>query len=340
MKRITICFDGTWNKPADENLPDAQQVETNVRRFYEALAPQDANGIAQPKWYDQGVGTHWYDKFAGGTLGVGLEENIRQGYSFLAKNYDEGDEVYIVGFSRGAYTARSLVGMIRNIGLIKKSRVNAARVLMGYGIYRTRDDGPDSVVAKAFRAINAREIKIKFVGVWDTVGALGIPLNMLNAVNQQFYQFHDTRLSGIVEQAYQAVAVDEHRQHYDVCLWTPTEKPAQTIEQRWFPGAHSDVGGGYATRQLSDLALKWMLIKAAGAGLAISDHHWPGIDDDNCLGPITNSYAQFMGGKYAKLNGPFVRKVKQSQFGNEEVDEAVTQRRARLPEYQPQNIGL
>ena len=340
MKRITICFDGTWNKPADEHKPDVEQVETNVSRFHKALAPQDANGITQPKWYDQGVGTHWYDKFAGGTLGAGLEHNIREGYTYLCKNYDEGDEVYIVGFSRGAYTARSLVGMIRNVGLIKKSRANKGMVLMAYGIYRTRDDGPDSVVARAFRAMNSREIKIKFIGVWDTVGALGIPVSLFNQLNQEFYQFHDTRLSGIVENAYQAVAVDEHRQHYDVCLWSPDSAPSQTIEQRWFAGAHSDVGGGYMTRQLSDLALKWMLLKAAGTGLAILDNRWPGIDDSNHLGVITDSYAQFMGGKYAKLNPPFVRSVRRTQFGNEQIDDTVNLRRQQQPAYQPQNSGL
>src|SRR5258705_297742 len=115
MKRIVIGFDGTWNKPADENLREDQQVETNVRRFYESVAERDANGAQQIKWYDEGVGSKWYDRFLGGTLGAGLELNIMQGYEFLAKEYTDGDEVYILGFSRGAYTARSLVGMIRNI---------------------------------------------------------------------------------------------------------------------------------------------------------------------------------------------------------------------------------
>ncbi len=340
MKRITICFDGTWNKPADERLPESQQVETNVRRFYKALAKEDANGIMQPKWYDQGVGTQWYDKHAGGMLGAGIELNIYEGYTYLCKNYEEGDEVYIVGFSRGAYTARSLVGMIRNVGLIKKRLTNKATVLAAYMLYRTRDDGPDSIAAQFFRATNSREIKIKFVGVWDTVGALGVPLNQFNDLNQKFYQFHDTHLSGIVENAYHAVAVDEHRGHYDVCLWSPSKTATQTLEQRWFAGAHSDVGGGYATRKLSDLALKWMLIKAAGTGLAILDNHWPGIDDSNHLADQTDSYAQFMGGKYAKLHPRFVRKVRQTQFGNEIVDDSVTRRRSELPTYQPQNPGL
>jgi len=243
MKRIVLCFDGTWNKPADENLPSAQQVETNVRRFYESLKETGTDGAKQVKWYDEGVGTHWYDQFIGGAIGTGLEVNIIQGYEFLAKNYEGGDEVYVLGFSRGAYTARSLVGMVRNCGLIEAKHV-ALRVGIAYGIYRTRDDGPDSMTAKLFRSSFCREIRIKFIGVWDTVGALGIPHDIVKGLSMKFYEFHDTELSGIVENAYHAAAADEHRQDYDVCLWNPQSKPGQTMEQRWFIGAHCDYRRG------------------------------------------------------------------------------------------------
>jgi uncharacterized protein (DUF2235 family) len=119
MKRIVLCFDGTWNKPADENLPSDKQVETNVRRFYESLQETGADGVKQVKWYDEGVGTHWYDQFIGGAIGTGLEVNIVQGYEFLSETYEDGDQVFVLGFSRGAYTARSLVGMVRNCGLVE-----------------------------------------------------------------------------------------------------------------------------------------------------------------------------------------------------------------------------
>ena len=147
------------------------------------------------KWYDEGMGTHWYDQFIGGAIGTGLEVNIIQGYEFLAKNYEGGDEVYVLGFSRGAYTARSLVGMVRNCGLVEAKHV-ALRVGIAYGIYRTRDDGPDSMTAKLFRSSFCREIQIKFIGVWDTVGALGIPHDIVKGLNMKFYEFHDTELSG------------------------------------------------------------------------------------------------------------------------------------------------
>src|SRR6185295_13628090 len=160
MKRIVICFDGTWNRPADEALAAGVQVETNVCRFYETVKDQAADGTKQVKWYDQGVGSKWYDRFVGGAIGAGLEINIVQGYEFLAQEYQDGDEVYVLGFSRGAYTARSLVGMIRNCGLIYPKHL-ALRVPMAYGIYRTRGDNADSFTAKLFRSSFSREIKIK-----------------------------------------------------------------------------------------------------------------------------------------------------------------------------------
>ena len=298
MKRIVICFDGTWNKPADENLPPEAQLETNVRRFFERIKSQGTNGVKQVKWYDEGVGSKWYSKFIGGALGAGLEKNIIDGYKTLATEYEDGDEVYILGFSRGAYTARSLVGMIRNIGLVYNKQLTF-RVAMAYGIYRTRDDGPDSTIATWFRSMYARPIRIKFIGVWDTVGALGIPLDVLQGFNGKFYEFHDTRLSKIVDHAYHAIAVDEHRKDYDVCLWNPAELPTQTMEQRWFIGAHSDVGGGYADRRLSDITLRWIQDKASALGLALDP---VSVTDENLKGNYTDSYMEFLSGKYAKLN--------------------------------------
>lgn len=336
MKRIVICFDGTWNKPAEENLPVEKQVETNVCRFYESVAERGGDGVQQLKWYDEGVGSKWYDKFLGGTVGLGLELNIMQGYDFLAKNYQDGDEVYVLGFSRGAYTARSLVGLVRNCGLIKTSFLGTSTAV-AYGIYRTRDDGPDSSAAKFFKSMFSRDIKIKFVGVWDTVGALGIPIQLLNMVNAKFYEFHDTQLSKIVENAYHAVAIDEHRLDFQVCLWDPKTQPEQKMEQRWFIGAHCDIGGGYPDRRLSDIALGWMQDKASALGLGVKR---VGVTANNYQGEPTDSYAQFLKGIYAKRNPRHFRKFGVTRFGNETLDETVQKRRKEDREYEPQNDGL
>jgi uncharacterized protein (DUF2235 family) len=336
MKRITICFDGTWNKPADEKLPVDKQIETNVRRFYESVKATGVDGTKQLKWYDDGVGTEWYDKYIGGAIGTGLELKIIQGYEFLAKEYQDGDEVYVLGFSRGAYTARSLVGLIRNCGLVKNEMLGL-RTAMAYGIYRTRDDGPDSSTAKSFRSMFSRDITIKFLGVWDTVGALGIPLHLLATFNAKFYEFHDTQLSAIVKNAFHAIAIDEYRLTFDVCLWNPDTAPEQTLEQRWFVGAHCDVGGGYSDRRLSNMTLRWMQDKASALGLAVTTVD---VQPNNYLGPFTDSYKDFLNGIYAKEHPRHYRSIGTTKFGHEIVDESVQKRRKQDRAYEPQNNGL
>lgn len=336
MKRIVLCFDGTWNKPADENLPIDKQVETNVRRFFESVEAAGAGGVQQVKWYDEGVGSKWYDRFVGGSIGVGLEKNIIDGYKFLAQNYADGDEVYILGFSRGAYTARSLVGLIRNCGLVYNKQLTL-RIAMAYGIYRTREDGPDSTAAKAFKEMYARPVRIKFLGVWDTVGALGIPLHLLEQFNMKFFEFHDARLSAIVDNAYHAVAIDEHREIFDVCLWNPDTEPEQALEQRWFAGAHCDVGGGYPERELSDIPLGWMQGKAAALGLALKVVT---AGSENFRSAFHDSYSRFLDGIYAKKNPRHYRAVGATKFGHEKIDESVERRRKEDRSYEPQNNGL
>lgn len=336
MKRIVVCYDGTWNKPADEGLPTNGQVETNVSRFYKSLKDQAADGTKQVRWYDEGVGTNWYDKYIGGAIGTGLEFNIIQGYNFLAKEYQSGDEIYILGFSRGAYTARSLVGMIRNCGLVHPKHL-AFSVAIAYGIYRTKGDDPDSETAKLFRSKFSREIKIKFLGVWDTVGALGIPLDVLKKFNLEFYEFHDTKLSSIVENAYQAIAFDEHREHYDVSLWNPSIVPQQKMEQRWFIGSHSDIGGGHKDHRLSDLTLHWIQNKASAIGLGLDNVQ---VGEENYRGELSDSYAQFLGGIYSRKYPRHYRVVGTTRFGNETIDDSITRRRKEDRDYKPQNQVL
>lgn len=331
-KKLIVSFDGTWNTP-DDDADLSGQVETNARRLYESVLITPT----QLKWYDQGVGTKWYDHVRGGTFGLGLDKNIKQGYEFLIENHEEGNEVYVFGFSRGAYTARSLVGLIRNCGLLKKA--HRKRLDAAYEIYRTRDEGADSETATFFRGEFAKEIRIKFLGVWDTVGALGIPLESFRWFNKRRYEFHDTELSGIVENAYHAVAVDEHREAYVVTLWNPKAKPQQVMEQRWFLGAHSDVGGGYADRRLSDITLRWMQEKVQAVGLELDPPHLPQVTD-NYQVPLTDSYQRFLKGAYSRLHARFYRGVRQTTNGNEVVDDTVELRRQSNLNYRPKNHGL
>jgi uncharacterized protein (DUF2235 family) len=336
MKRLVLCFDGTWNRPADEG----SDVETNVRRFHQSVADAGPDGVPQESWYHEGVGTGGtIDHWAGGVLGAGLDGLILDGYRHLCDRYEDGDEVYVLGFSRGAYAARSLVGLVRNCGLVRPGLALAA-----YWLYRTRDDGPDSIAARLFRAANGREIRVRFLGVWDTVGALGIPrelgdrVRLVGRANLAFYEFHDTRLSKIVDFAYHAAAVDEHRKDYDVALWDGPPEPGQVMEQRWFAGAHADVGGGYAARDLSDLALRWMQERAAAVGLGVALVE-PG--PEAYRGVLADSYATFLGGKYRLFHPErHYRRVLGMAAGNEVLDPSVEARRAADEGYRPANPGL
>ena len=175
------------------------------------------------------------------------------------------------------------------------------------------------------------------MGVWDTVGALGVPLEFLTKFNMKLYEFHDTGLSRIVENAYQAIAIDENRRDYDVCLWNPSETPSQKIEQRWFIGAHCDVGGGYPDRRLSDIALRWIQERASEQGLTVTLRDVP---ESNYLGSVTDSYAGFLKGAYARINPRHFRSIAGTQFGNEIIDDSVLRRRQEDTAYTPRNSGF
>jgi uncharacterized protein (DUF2235 family) len=268
MKRLVVCCDGTWNS-ADQQR-DGVACPTNVVRLAYRVAKR-AGPVSQIVYYGQGVGTgNALDRLSGGALGEGLEDNIHDAYRFLVGNYEPGDELFLFGFSRGAFTARSIVGMIRKCGILGRGavhRYHAAREL-----YRNAE-GPDEAGPTAFRASHsvtgAEPIPVRFIGVWDTVGALGIPLRGLRGLTRGKYQFHDTELSATVQHACHALAVDEHRAPFEPTLWSYVPKPGQTVEQVWFAGAHSDVGGGYAPPCASDIPLAWMLDRARAAGLEL-----------------------------------------------------------------------
>jgi len=265
-KRLIICCDGTWNKPDQQQ--DGVPTPTNVTKVALAAAPQDAAGNPQMVFYDKGVGTDWYSKLIGGAFGAGLSKNIQDAYRFLIANYEPNDFLYLFGFSRGAYTARSLAGLIRNSGLLR--REFSGKVEDAYTLYRRRDDKshPTDTEATLFRRSFCNEPRIHFLGVWDTVGALGIPLDgPLRFINKA-WQFHDVKLSRSVDHAYHALAIDEKRKAFAPTLWEQQENAgAQVLEQVWFAGVHSNVGGGYPKRGLSDLALLWMLRKAEACDL-------------------------------------------------------------------------
>ena len=292
-QRLILLYDGTWNDPEDQ---------TNVFRIAGRIHDYDGD-VRQRFFYDTGLGTGKLDRFRGGLFGYGLSKNLLEGYEWLSKRYNTNDEIWIFGFSRGAYTARSLAGLIRKCGLLRI--VTPGLLERAEGIYRDKSLHPDCEVCTAFRNSYSLSPRIHFIGVWDTVGSLGI--RGTNLSEEGKYSWHDTEISGIVNYAYHALALDEYRAAYDPPLWTGENghKKALNIdvEQRWFIGAHANVGGGYgAADHLADIPLQWMMEKAAAAGLKLDSFVAPA---DAWKTDPQDSFAQFLNGFYA-----FVRKLK------------------------------
>lgn len=267
MKRIVICSDGTWNRPEQ----DEGDVPTNVLKMARAIAPADPAGVEQVVFYDWGIGSY-HDQTVGGATGRGINKNIQDGYRFLVQNYDPGDELFFFGFSRGAYTVRSLAGFMNNCSILR--REHAHRVAQAFALYKDPDVHPNDQRSVRFRRRYGLgdTVRIRFIGVWDTVGALGVPLSFAGFLNDE-HVFHDTKIGPNIDYARHALAIDEEREDFEPTLWTG--RRGLDLEQVWFAGVHSDVGGGYiptGKRSLSDQPLRWIASEAELRGLRLEPH--------------------------------------------------------------------
>ncbi|MEX0899821.1 MAG: DUF2235 domain-containing protein [Gammaproteobacteria bacterium] len=265
-KRIVICADGTWNRP--ERNP-AKDFPTSVLRLARALDPMKGQQV----FYDWGVGSY-YDPVGGGVTGLGIEKNVMDGYRYIVQNYAPGDEIFLFGFSRGAYTVRSICGLINNCGIVKRPSARMIEAAFAHYKRRGTEYHPSGDKSIAFRLAHSHANReVQFVGVWDTVGALGIPFSFLGLLNKKD-EFWDSKLGKNVRVARHALAIDELRSDFEPTLWEAREK--LDLKQVWFTGAHSDIGGSYPPDSdgalLSDYPLKWMMDEAAAAGLALEPH--------------------------------------------------------------------
>jgi uncharacterized protein (DUF2235 family) len=334
-KRLIVLCDGTWNRA--ENLDRRKRKPTNVVKMVRAIRPVAPDGTVQVTYYDVGVGNNpGLDRWLGGGLGAGLDRNIHEAYRFLLYNYAPGDTIFFFGFSRGAYTVRSLAGFIQHLGLLPKT--HDFFVPEAYALYRQRPPAEADQTAwqqqvDAFRANNeACTIAIDFVGVWDTVGALGVPLGMFTLLNRRRYQFHDARLSPIIRHAYHALAIDEQRRTFQPTLWE-NSSPDQVLEQRWFAGVHTNVGGGYEHDGLANCSLHWMKDKAVALGLSVDEkflHYYKPWFGDELRNSMTWLY---------RLLGRYVRPIGAGVGSHEVVDESVGRRQLYPPAaYHPTNV--
>ncbi len=277
MKRLIVCCDGTWQKLANP-------YPTNVVKLAQSIQSRDQKGIHQIVYYGEGIGTDdagdFFIRVGGGAFGWGIDSKIQDAYRFLCLNYEDGDKIYLFGFSRGAYTIRCLAGLIYCSGLLQRQFIR--KVPEAYRLYRNRDPKtkPNGLDSTRFRNDHGENVEIEVLGCWDTVGALGIPdllpyFPLDNLLNKQ-YEFFNTTINPKIQKAFHAIAIDEGRKVFNVTAMDHHESRSQEqVTSRWFPGNHGCVGGGTKAAQgLSDTALLWMMEQVEAVGLSL---------DKNCV---------------------------------------------------------
>jgi uncharacterized protein (DUF2235 family) len=263
-KNVIVCADGTGNEGGVEQ-------ESNVFTLYRLLTDAES----EHAFYEMGLGTQRFPRIIRRAFGAGISRNIRDCYEFLVDHHARGDSIFLFGFSRGAFTVRSLGGLISHCGLVKPKY--RALIKRAYALYRDAKDDPGA--ARTFKLKFSITPHVKFIGVWDTVGALGIPIRWMDRLNPYRHRFHNTELDKNVPFAFHALAVDDQRKVFRPTLWTEGNASGkQIIEQVWFSGMHSDVGGGYLANDLSDISLEWMMERAEMRGLGFLEGWREGLN--------------------------------------------------------------
>ena len=273
-KNIVVCCDGTGNEYCDHN--------SNVVELFSALLLDDARQVG---YYHPGVGTEgsptsrnrveaFFSILMGLGLGSGLLDYVGDAYRYLMNVYEEGDQIYLFGFSRGAYTVRALAGMVSMFGLLRPENDGMISYILKMFSRKTRKEGgmtPSFAEAAGFKKTFSRDAKLHLVGVWDTVSSVGMVWDPLKL---PYTAVNPSMVHGL-----HALSIDEKRSFFRNNLWgTPTAKTIdgmqQTIQQVWFAGVHSDVGGSYPAAEsgLSQITLEWMLGEAAKLGLLVNPH--------------------------------------------------------------------
>lgn len=318
MKKLALFLDGTWNTVSDN---------TNVWRLKALCAERDGDGLEQRAYYSAGLGTERGERLRGGMSGSGIDTAITKAYEWLVDNYDKGDQIFIFGFSRGAYTARSLSGMIAICGLLHKGApIGVNQIYKRYRrrgeqkrFWQTEEPNRPRTIRELRDPNNypgpldledqwvsdfSRSVDIDFIGVFDTVGALGVPFQLWRKLRGEAYPFLNTGLRVSNNFAFHALAIDEHRKAFRPTLWTNIRstaavRPIEKTEQRWFVGAHANVGGGCFTDSLAQIPFDWLIAKAEKCGLTFSARHVRPVNAH--LGRISDSYAEMAYGLYRIL---------------------------------------
>ena len=334
MKRIVVCADGTWNDRDQLDKKTGKRRPTNVTKLARAVLPRTSDGTDQIVFYDDGVGTSGgMDKVTGGAFGRGMELNVRQIYRFLSYNYEEGDEIYLFGFSRGAFTVRTLAGFMNKVGLLGKG--DDYYVPEVFACYAA-NEGPGSARwVKAFHNVHSKcECPpIRMIGVWDTVGSLGAPGVLGRTISRGKYLYHDIALNPFIQNAFHALAIDEQRGPFAPDFWQRPAGWAGHLEQVWFAGVHSNIGGGYTPDGLANEALHWMIEKAEGLGVQFE------TDYLKFFAPVYHSVLQDSMTMTYRLMGRNIRELGAHREHGEAVHQSALDRlNDSKCDYQPANL--
>lgn len=352
-KRVALFLDGTWNTVTDN---------TNVWRM-KSLCKVDSQQVC---YYSAGVGTANGERLRGGMFGYGLDDEVIEAYEWLSEVHEVGDRIFIFGFSRGAYTARSLAGLVSKCGLLRPGSPISLKQL-----YCRYKQGSGARTIRELKNVPAEQrtfeerlllkystpVPIWLQGVWDTVGAMGVPFALIPVISRPNYGYLETDLRINQTHAFHAIAIDEHREAFSPTLWVKKVKAgAQSypdrdiahVEQRWFVGAHADVGGGYDNGLLAQPPLIWMMKKAQDHDLAFKAP--VELDDDEVHGTIHDSFSQMASGAYKAVKfgkrfyrpigiGPAVIGDTTTTAINETIDASVFERCRADSSYRPPNLA-
>ncbi len=329
-KKIIYCSDGTWATSKKEENKSMEVSNSNVQKMYRAVLHLPD----QIAFYESGLGTQakrWFRFLLSGSIGSGIDQKIKEAYFQISQAFKPGDELFFFGWSRGAYTIRSLANMICDVGLPTKP-IDYKAVDELFFVYRNPDKR-NHLLSSLQKKYNLEETTIKFIGVLDTVGSLGVEA-LHGDVSHRKYDFLETCLRPQILHAYQAIAIDECRQQFPITHWFPLYPSikGQVLEEIYFSGCHDDVGGGYPEYEpgLSELPLKWMAKKVSDLGLQIDPALLPkhiAINTKQALSPIHETWKPMNGKRDYRI-------INDNAF----LSESVAIRCKQDPTYRPPNL--